>query len=173
MWAQRKGLVVMKPFKPLENSDAILPILSRIAIWGGASDEECAKIFKRLETGAFESGEYIYRKGDHPTYIYIVKSGKIGIFVSERDTVVEKETLTTGSCFGVGALMALETQMVSAIALENSEILALSRQSLFELRHEDIHLFALLMMNIAREIARKLKTSDMLLLHYAGAYKGI
>lgn len=156
-----------KPFVPLDNIDTVLPILSKIAIWGGASDEERARIFRRLEVGIFEKGEYIYRKGDHPTHIYIVKKGKVSIRVSHKDTVVERETLTTGSCFGVGALMALETQAVSAIAVEESEVLALSRQSLFELRHEDIHLFALLMMNIAREIARKLKSADTMILSYA------
>ena len=161
----------MKSFVPLDNIDSVLSILSKIAIWGGLSDEERSKVFKRLEVGFFKKGEYIFQKGDQPSHIYIVKSGKIDLFISDRDTIIEKETLAAGGCFGVAALMAMATHMGTAIAREDSEILVLSRQSLLELRHEDIHLFALLMMNIAREIARRLKLTDDILLNYVHGHK--
>jgi CRP-like cAMP-binding protein len=164
---------VSKSFVPLDNIDSVLSILSKIAIWGGLSGEERSKVFKRLEVGFFKKGEYIFQKGDQPSHIYIVKSGKIDIFISDRDTIIEKETLAVGGCFGVAALMAMETHMGTAIAREDSEVLVLSRQSLLELRHEDIHLFALLMMNIAREIARRLKLTDDILLNYVHGHKGV
>jgi CRP-like cAMP-binding protein len=69
--------------------------------------------------------------------------------------------------------MAMATHMGTAIAREDSEVLVLSRQSLLELRHEDIHLFALLMMNIAREIARRLKLTDDILLNYVHGHKSL
>jgi CRP-like cAMP-binding protein len=162
---------MIKSFVPLDKIESVLSILSQIAIWGGLSDEERSKVFKRLEVGIFKEGEYIFQKGDQPSHIYIVKSGKIDLFISDQGIVIEKETLSAGGCFGVAALMAMETHMGTAIAREDSEILVLSRQSLLELRHEDIHLFALLMMNIAREIARRLKLTDDILLQYAHEHK--
>jgi CRP-like cAMP-binding protein len=163
----------MKSFVPLDNIDSVLSILSQIAIWGGLSDDQSSKVFKKLEIGIYEKGEYIFRKGDQPSHIYIVKSGKIDLFISDQDIVIEKETLTAGGCFGVAALMAMETHMGTAIAREDSEILVMSRQSLLELGHEDIRLFALLMMNIAREIARRLKLTDDILLNYVHGHKGV
>jgi len=163
----------MKSFVPLDNIDSVISILSQIAIWGGLSDDQRSKVFKKLEIGIYEKGEYIFRKGDQPSHIYIVKSGKIDLFISDQDTVIAKETLTAGGCFGVAALMAMATHMGTTIAREDSEILVLSRQSLLELRHEDIHLFALLMMNIAREIARRLKLTDDILLNYVHGHKDV
>jgi CRP/FNR family transcriptional regulator, cyclic AMP receptor protein len=122
----------MKTFVPLVDIDSVLSILSKIAIWGGMLDEQRSRIFKRLEVGRFEKGEYVFRKGDQPSHIYIVKKGKIDIFISDQDTEIEKETLTVGGCFGVAALMAMETHMGTAIAVEESEVLVLSRQSLLE-----------------------------------------
>lgn len=162
---------MIKPFAPLDNIESVLSILSQVAIWGGLSDEERSKVFKRLEIGIYEKGEYIFKKGDQPSHIYIVKSGTIDLFISDQDIVIEKETLTAGGCFGVAALMAMATHMGTAIAREESEILVLSRQSLLELGHEDIRLFAFLMMNIAREIARRLKLTDDILLQYAHEHK--
>jgi CRP-like cAMP-binding protein len=157
----------MKTFVPLVDIDSVLSILSKIAIWGGMSYEQQSRIFRQLEVGSFKRGEYIYKKGDQPSHIYIVKTGKIEIFISDRDTIVDKEILSTGGCFGVAALMAMETHMGTAIAREDCEVMVLSRQSILELRHEDIHLFALLVMNIAREIARRLRLTDDILLLYA------
>ena len=67
--------------------------------------------------------------------------------------------------------MAMQRHTSTAIALEDSEVMALSRQSLLQLRHEDIELFVLLMMNIARELARRLKLTDDILLQYMRAHK--
>ncbi|OPY75584.1 MAG: transcriptional activator FtrB [Syntrophorhabdus sp. PtaU1.Bin153] len=162
----------MKTYDPLKNIDAVIAILSRISVWGGFTEEQQAKIYRRLEVGIYKKGEYIFRKGDQPTHIYIVKSGKIDLLASDRDVTVQKETVEAGGCFGIASLMAMQPQMVTAVATEDSEVMVLSRQALLELRYEDIELFALLMMNIAREIARRLKSADDMLLQQVREHKG-
>jgi CRP-like cAMP-binding protein len=90
---------------------------------------------------------------------------------ADLDVSVQKETIKTGGSFGIAALIAMQPHMVTAIADEDSEIMVLSRQALLGLRHEDIELFALLMMNIAREIARRLKLTDDIFLQYVHEHK--
>lgn len=162
----------MKTFVPLEDIESVLPILSDIAIWGGVSDQQRYKIFKRLETGIYKQGEYIFQKGDDPSHTYIVKKGKIGLHISAKGVNLEKKTLAVGECFGVASLMAMQRHTATAIALEDSEVMVLSRQAVLQLQQEDIKLFALLMMNIARELARRLTLTDDILLHYIQTYKG-
>ena len=161
----------MTAFHPLTDIESVISILSRISVWGGLTAEQQAKIYERLEVGTFKKGEYIFRKGDPPSHIYILKSGKIDLLTSDQDVSVQKETLVTGGCFGVAALMAMQTHMVTAIAAEDTEVMVLSRAALLGLYHEDITLFALLMMNIAREIARRLKLTDDILLQYVRKHK--
>lgn len=157
----------MAEFIRLEDVDSVLPILKEISIWGGVSDEQRKKIFTRLESKVFKKGEYIFRRGDQPSYIYIVKRGKVDLLVSDDEITLEKKTLSVGECFGVASLMAMQKHTNSAVALEESEVMVLSRQALIELQREDIELFTLLMMNIARELARRLKLTDEILLSYA------
>lgn len=161
----------MRTYKPLKDIGSVKAILSQISIWGGLSDDQQEKIYKRLEVGIFNRGEYIFRKGDQPTHVYIVKNGKIDLLASSQDVIIRKETVKTGGSFGFAALMAMQPHMVTAMAAEDSEIMVLSRQALLELRHEDIDLFALLMMNIAREIARRLKLTDDIFLQYVCEHK--
>lgn len=154
----------MKRYKPLDDIDSVKAILSKISVWGGLTSEQQDKIYKRLEVGTFKKGEYIFRKGEQPSHVYVVKSGKVDLIASDQGVSILKETATTGASFGVAALMAMQPHMVTAVAAEDSQIMALSRQALLELSHEDTKLFALLMMNIAREIARRLKATDDMLL---------
>jgi CRP/FNR family transcriptional regulator, cyclic AMP receptor protein len=161
----------MKIFFPLEDIASVVPILSDVAIWGGVTEEQCDKIFRRLEIGVFKKGENVFQKGDEPSHIYVVKKGKIGLFIIDQNINFEKKILITGECFGVASLMAMRTHTSTAIALEDSEIMVLSREALWQLRREDIELFALLMMNIARELARRLKLTDDILLGYMHTHK--
>jgi CRP/FNR family cyclic AMP-dependent transcriptional regulator len=161
----------MKIYHPLSDINSVISILSRISLWGGLTGEQQEKIYQRLEVGTFKKGEYIFRKGDQPSHIYIVKSGKVKLLVSHEDAVIQKETVETGGSFGVAALMAVQTHMATALAAENTELMVLSREALLGLYHDDIKLFALLMMNIAREIARRLKMTDDILLQYVREHK--
>ncbi len=161
----------MTAYAPLKDVDSVIAVLSRISVWGGLTNEQQEKIYRQLEVGTFRKGEYVFRKGDQPTHVYIVKSGAIDLLASEGDVTFRKETVRTGGSFGIAALMAMQTHMVTAVAAEDSEIMVLSRQALLALHEEDIELFALLMMNIARDIARRLKMTDDILLKYVIEHK--
>lgn len=156
----------MKTYHPLGDIESVNTILSCTSVWGGLTEEQQEKIYRRLEVGTFKKGEYVFRKGEQPTHLYLVKSGAVEIITSDEDVSIHKETVTAGGSFGVAALIAMQTSSVTAIALEDSEIIVLSRKALLDLRHEDTEVFALLMMNMAREVARKLLSTDSMLLQH-------
>lgn len=152
-------------FSPLTNAGDVLPILSRIGIFGGATEFQQEEIFRWLEVGIVHEGQYIFQKGEEPSHIYIVKRGEIELLIPGADVTIQKKRLGVGECFGQVALMSMNRHAISAVASENSEVIVLSRRSLHQLRHEDIELFALLIMNIARELARRLTYTDEMLLN--------
>jgi CRP/FNR family cyclic AMP-dependent transcriptional regulator len=161
----------MKTFMPLTDIESALPILSDIALFGGMSERQLSEISQWLEGGVFARGEYIFQKGDDPSHIYIVKRGKIDLLITDQEVIHQKKTLAVGDCFGQASLMAMQRHAATAIALEESEVIVLSKQALLRLQREDRELFSLLMMNIARELARRLKLTDEILLHYLRVHK--
>jgi CRP-like cAMP-binding protein len=163
----------MTTYHPIDDIASVIKILSEISVWGGLSDDQQAEIYHRLEVGTVKKGEYIFHKGDEPSHIYIVKSGKIEIVATDGDVNVTKESIGVGQCFGVIALLAVQTYTAHAVAVEDTELMVLSKQAMLTLYQEDIHLFAQLMMNIAREIARKLTVTDEALLHFAHELKDV
>ena len=154
----------MSSFKPLESFDAVASILSEISMFGGITEAQQQEIFSQVEVGAFHRGETIFHKGDDPMHIYIVKSGLVGLFISDKEVKIEKQRLGRGECFGHVALISINKHNLSAVAVVDSEIIVLSKALLHRLHHEDSELFSLLMLNIARELARRLQFTDELLL---------
>ena len=71
----------MNPLVPLENPEEVVSILSQISIFGGVTDDQQNEIFNRLEIGCWKKGDFIFRKGDEPSHIYIVKSGSVELFI--------------------------------------------------------------------------------------------
>jgi CRP-like cAMP-binding protein len=141
-----------------------------LRIFGGVTDAQLATILKKMELWILETGEAVFRKGDDPMHIYIVKSGRIDLQLCENGAVIHKHELHAGECFGEASLMCIHRHTATAVAAADSEILVLPKRALIELRHENVELFALLIMNIARELARRLYLTDELLL--AASAKG-
>ncbi len=149
---------------PLTNLDSVRPILAQLRIFGGVTDPQLATIFQKLELWILPAGEVVFHKGDEPRHIHVVKSGKIDLQLTENEVVLHKHELQVGECFGEASLMSMHRHTSTAIAAVDSEILVLSRKALIDLKHEDLALFALLMMNLARELARRLYITDQMLL---------
>lgn len=154
----------MNEFLPLEDPDSLLPILSSIAFLGAVSDEQRGEICKLLEVGKFNNGDYVTKRGEQPSHIYIIREGKINLELTDDDIVMHKREFKVGDCFGEAALLSLKNNTASFVAAEDSELVALSRKSLNKLRRENPELFCLLILNLARELARKLQFTDEIML---------
>ena len=149
---------------PLTDFDSVGSIISQLRIFGGVTDAQLVTILRRLELWILRAGDVVFSKGDEPMHIYIVKSGRIDLQLAENGVTIHKHALQVGECFGEASLMSMHRHTSTATAAVDGEILVLSRKALIDLKHEDVELFALLMMNLARELARRLYITDRMLL---------
>ena len=154
----------MKTYNPLQHQGSVFSILENVPFLGGITETQRSLIFNYFETAWFEAGEFVARKGETPTHLYIIKSGLVGLVLESEGAFVSKRQFYAGDSFGEAALLSLINNTASFRADEASELIVLSRKSLNKLRKEDPDIFTTLMVNMARELARKLQyTDDMLL----------
>ena len=156
----------MKEYLPLEDPDSLMPILSRIAFLGAVTDEQREEVCKFLEVGTYHKGEYVSRRGEQPSHIYIISKGKVNLELTDEQVVLNKREFNVGDCFGEAALLAMKNNTASFVAAEDSELVVLSRKSLNRLRNKNPKLFTLLILNLARELARKLQFTDEIMLKH-------
>lgn len=162
-----------KIFEPLLDMETILPILNRISIFGGLDEKQLFFLFRELKKVRYKKDELVFRQGTPANYIYIVKSGRVRLFVEKNQRALELIEFDVGQCFGETSLIGIQPHSASVIAVEETELMVLSGKTLNEFYHSNINLFSMLIMNIARETCRRLSRTDDTLLHYVLGNNGI
>ena len=70
--------------------------------------------------------------------------------------------LHEGDCLGEMALFDYMPRSASAIAQSNCRLIEITSQNLYDIYKKDMEQFALIQMNLGREIARRLRRADEL-----------
>ena len=138
----------------------VLDTSSKFALFGGLSPEQMHMILAQSEMLRVDQGEFVFRRGDSPKEIYIILGGRIGFYLEDM-TIKE---FSAGFSFAESALIGIQSQVVDAKALEDSELLIVSKRKLLQLFENDPVVFGMFILNIARELSRRLAIAGELLL---------
>ena len=158
----------------LSQSDitTVLSILNEISVFAGLSRNQLDSLLSLLEKVEYSKEQIIFEEGDKPDNIYVVKSGRVKLVVNRHETPLELIVFGPGALFGEASVIGIQPHSATAIAIEPVELIVLSRQSLLSLYESDIQLYCVLLLNIAREVCRRLHRSDEILLHYIRRKEG-
>jgi CRP-like cAMP-binding protein len=155
-----------KTYEPLLDIENVLAILNKISIFAGLSKSQLYTLFQLLNNVSFRANESVFKQGDHPDHIYIVKKGRVKLVVWEDDTPLELIVFEEGHCFGEASVIGIQPHKGTAITLTDTELIVLSKKALMSIYDSDKELFGILILNIAREVCRRLHSTDDILLHY-------
>lgn len=153
--------------------DEILPIIKNVTIFSGLSDIEVRRICESCKVQVAKVGDIILQEATPATEIFIILSGKITVVLGLRDNPIVLTEFGPGNCIGEASVIGIQEHSASAVVTEKATLLVLSRQVLMDIFDTDKALFSMLILNIAREIARRLHHTDEVLLHYGKRDKSI
>lgn len=155
-----------KVYTSLLNKEKILSLSHKISLFGGLTDEQLDLVLDHCRGAKYSAEEVIYLQDSNPTYIYIVIQGRIKLLRNFPSGSLEMGSPGQGHSFGEASLIGIESHGATAVAGEESELLVLSGETLRTLWHKDKSLYAMLMMNIARELGKRLHKAESTLFHY-------
>lgn len=101
-----------------------------------------------------------FREGDQAEAMYVLESGRVAVIKQARGGPVVLRQLGVGDCFGEMALVDIAPRSASVQALEDCRAIEIPVASLMKLYERDVEQFALIEMNMAREISRRLREAD-------------
>ena len=156
-------------FSPLSDLSEVRETLSRVSFLGGISGDAFENMMGYFEGVAFKAGACIIRKGESPTHIYIIQSGSVELRIADGAIDLRKREFVVGDHFGEVAMLSMINNTASFFAAEDCQLIAFSRKSLARLSREEPLIFRQLILNLARDLARKVQYSDELLLRGGGA----
>ena len=155
-----------KIYYPLVHIEEVTPLLNKISVFGGLKDKQLYGIFKLLKTVKYSEGEFIYKRGDAPSHIYIIKQGEVKMMIDNEDVLIELISFGDGDCFGETSVIGIQSHSSSALAIKPTELIVLEPSSLLNIYETDKEVFGMLILNIARETARRLHQSNEALVRY-------
>lgn len=158
-------MVDTKIYQPLINAEEVLEILNEITIFAGFNEKQLYQLI-RVEKVTYKKGGRVFLQDEMPTHIYIILKGTVKLIVDEEGTFFELVQFERGDCFGESALIGIMPHAATAEATEDTELIVLSRSALMKIYEMDKEIFSILIMNIAREVCRRLHKTDDVILHY-------
>ncbi|MBN2738382.1 MAG: cyclic nucleotide-binding domain-containing protein [Spirochaetales bacterium] len=142
--------------------------LSRHALFGGLSQKQLQTLAPLLHEEYFESKEMIIHEGESGDKIYFILEGSVAVFKKRpgsENQIRELATLSKGDTFGEMELIDIQPRAASIKALENTTLLSLSNHDLYHLYKSELETFTMIIMNLAREISRRLRKMDDMITH--------
>lgn len=124
--------------KPQQRPDEIIDLLKKVDILQPLKDEEMTMLAEDLSHHLYGRGEAVCKQGDPGSTFYIIKSGLIGVKVKGQDGAeVEVARLKPGMYFGEMSLLTGDVRTSTCMALEDSELLCLDRDTFGVLLQEN------------------------------------
>ncbi|MDE2130698.1 MAG: cyclic nucleotide-binding domain-containing protein [Betaproteobacteria bacterium] len=137
-----------------------LELLQRMPIFGGIREEALAVLLQRARVAVVPTADYFFRENDPAQSMFVLEAGSVRVIKSWQGRDVELRRLAPGDCFGEMALIDLYPRSASIRAAEDCRALEFGPEDLMHLFEHDMEQFALIQMNLARELSRRLRDTD-------------
>ena len=144
-------------------------ILKESRLFNGCTNQELQKITKICKMITFKNGEFIFEATSFAEYLYIIAEGAVELrfnvnyYNASQEIILERKT--RGDVFGWSALTKPNIYTLTALAIQNSDLLSLNERDLKELCAENNHLGYVLMKNIAVTIGERFQIVQNMLIN--------
>jgi CRP/FNR family transcriptional regulator len=130
--------------------------LKKIDLFKNLSDDELKELEPYLVAVSYGKKETIFSEGEQPEWFYIVVKGKVKVTkLSHEGKEIILEVISPYDIFGGVAVLRNFPYPANAVAMEDSEVLKISRKNLMRL----VDRFPNLMYCIALQLGDRMKSS--------------
>jgi CRP-like cAMP-binding protein len=127
--------------------------LHRYSLFGGFLKEQIDKILPLVENETYEEGDNIIIEGYRNDKLRFIMDGRVAVV---KQGVILSE-FGEGEVFGEMEVLDIMPSAATIRALTPTKVMAISNKALHDIYKEDIQAFSLLIMNLARDVSRRLR----------------
>jgi len=141
--------------------------LQAVPIFGGLTADTLDFLLTRGARVEVDAGAYFFHQDEPGDALYVLERGRVAIVRSAEPSKDGERTrrfllreLGPGDCFGEMSLLAVLPRSAAVRALEPCQAVRIRNRDLFDLYEHDVGQFAMLVMNLGREVSRRLYDTD-------------
>ncbi|MDR1507918.1 MAG: cyclic nucleotide-binding domain-containing protein [Treponema sp.] len=131
-------------------------LLQKYALFGGLMKDQIQQILPVMETETYKPGEDIIVEGAPNDKIRFILEGRAAA-IKHNVTLSE---FATGDVFGEMEVLDVMPSAATIKALSGTEVISISNKGLRDIYKVDVHIFSIIIMNLARELSRRLRRMD-------------
>jgi CRP/FNR family transcriptional regulator, cyclic AMP receptor protein len=140
--------------------EARIELLQRMPIFGGIRTETLQFLLALCPTVTVPKNDFFFHQRDQGDSMFVLRKGKAAVLKSWRGQDYLLQALQEGDCFGEMAIMDHGPRSASVRALEDCMAIHISAANLYAVYGHDLKQFALIQMNMGREVCRRLRAAD-------------
>jgi CRP/FNR family cyclic AMP-dependent transcriptional regulator len=139
--------------------------LREIGLFGALSDEVLEHLARSLRTLRVAPGDTIFREGDGAAReMYVLLEGEMEVSKrSRRGRDMRVAILGPGDWFGEMSVLDMQARSAMVRALAPSRLIRFTSEDMDSLYRFDLKSYALIVLNIARDLSRRLRVTDGIL----------
>ena len=140
--------------------EARIELLQQMPIFGGIKTDILQFLLGLCPIVTMPKNEFFFQENDQGNSMFVLETGKAAVLKSWRGQAHILQILGEGDCFGEMAVMDHCPRCASVRAVENCSAIQISAANLYRLYAQDLKQFALIQMNMGREVSRRLRQAD-------------
>lgn len=140
-----------------------IDLLQAMPIFGALRGDTLAFLLERTRAVRVAAGGWFFREGDAANSLFVLEAGTASVLKDWKGHQYLLRHLGPGDCFGEMALMDLMPRSASVRADGECLAIELGAEELYRLSEHDLEQFALMQMNMGREVSRRLRETDDML----------
>lgn len=144
--------------------------LRNIALFGALGEAALEQFAQSLELVTPQPGDFLFREGDEARDMFVVLSGEMEVLKqSKHGPDARVALLGIGDWFGEMSILDVQPRSATVRALAPSRLLRLRSTDLDALYRQDVKAYALIVLNVARELSRRLRVADGILADFVAS----
>jgi len=138
--------------------------LRDIGLFGGLSDDTLDVLIEDLSAQITEPGTLVLKEGDNAREMFVVLGGELEVLKrGPHGGEARVAMLGPGDWVGEMSIIDVMPRSASVRALAPSLLLRISAEDLDRLYRRDLKSYTMMVLNIAREMSRRLRVADGIL----------
>ncbi len=135
--------------------------LREIGLFGGLADDALATFAGELHGRLADAGVEVMREGEYAREMFVVLKGELEVIRRSRSGVEGRvAVLGPGSWFGEMSILDVQARSATVRTIAPTMLLRIGADDLDRLYRRDMKSYLLLVLNIARELSRRLRVAD-------------
>lgn len=141
------------------------------SLFGGLTDTELEEISHYFHIEEYQEGAFILHESEPNSKLFFILEGSVSILkeqgncgasnnLSNHENCIELSHMQAGDTFGEMELIDIQPCAATVRADEKTSVVTFTNADLYKLSKWNLKTYAMIIMNLAREISRRLRAAN-------------